>query len=69
MPAISSVSIRRRIPDEYLGIDANFCKTPGCTNFGVPPSRVSRRGRPTATAPAAKELVRMEDIVYFDPNV
>jgi hypothetical protein len=69
---ISSASIRRRIPDEYLGIDVNFCKTSGCTNFGVPPSRVSRRGRPTATADKPKDTYRLSgtgDIVYFAPNV
>ncbi|PWC77146.1 hypothetical protein TSH64_21950 [Azospirillum sp. TSH64] len=51
MPKISSTSSQRRIPAEYSGIEVNFCKTPGCANFGVPPSRASARGR-SATAPS-----------------
>lgn len=48
MPEISSEKNGRRIPEPFSGIDVNFCKTPGCPNFGVPPSReITPKGRPT----------------------
>lgn len=37
----------------------NFCKTPGCANFGVSPSRTSPRSRPAASAPASRDNYRL----------
>jgi transposase-like protein len=38
---------QRNIPATFEGIQVNFCKTPGCDNFGVPPALVQtfRGGR------------------------
>jgi hypothetical protein len=33
-----------RIPPPVEGIQVNFCKAPTCSNFGVPPNPISRRG-------------------------
>jgi len=27
---------KRRTPDEFNGIQVNYCKNPQCSNFGVP---------------------------------
>ena len=34
---------RQRIPHEHGGIQVNFCKKPGCSNFGMP-ARVNIKG-------------------------
>jgi transposase-like protein len=59
MSVISSANVQRRIPEEYLGIDVNFCKTPGCPNFGVPPARTSRQGRPSPSNPAPSDNYKL----------
>lgn len=51
MPEISPTNNQRKIPAEHAGTDVNFCKTPGCVNFGVPPSRESRVGKRGPDAP------------------
>jgi transposase-like protein len=33
-----------RIPVESDGIQLNFCKTPTCSNYGIPPEQVASRG-------------------------
>ena len=33
-----------RIPVESDGIQLNFCKTPTCSNYGIPPEKVASRG-------------------------
>lgn len=35
---------KRRAPDEFKGIQVNYCKNPHCTNFGVPISKTSTYG-------------------------
>jgi transposase-like protein len=37
-----------RYPPAAAGIQVNFCKSPKCGNFGVPPSNEPKRGRPAA---------------------
>ena len=42
-------------PPPSNGIQVNFCKTPGCPNYGVPSIITKRpRGRPPKTAPFRK---------------
>ena len=36
-----------RIPPEAGGIQVNFCKNPGCANYGVPARSTIRRGGST----------------------
>ena len=36
---------RPRIPPEVEGIQANFCKNPGCANFGVPAIDAPQKGK------------------------
>jgi hypothetical protein len=56
LPEISSEKNGRPIPEQFAGIEVNFCKTPGCPNFGVPPSReVIPKGRPTAETLAKRD--------------
>ena len=38
-PEISPTGRTRPIPDACKHIEVNFCKTPGCENFGVPPRK------------------------------
>ena len=40
----SSARKADRIPPEAGGIQVNFCKNPGCTNYGVPARSTVRRG-------------------------
>ncbi len=37
-----------RYPPTAAGIQVNFCKSPKCGNFGVPPSNAVKKGRPSA---------------------
>jgi transposase-like protein len=34
-----------RIPLEHGGVQVNYCKSPVCVNYGVPPEQTSMRGR------------------------
>lgn len=34
-----------RVPEEFGGVQVNFCKNPSCANFGVPVSPASSRGK------------------------
>jgi len=38
-----------RIPPECSGIQVNYCKSPVCRNYGVPPEQTSVRGRNSYT--------------------
>jgi hypothetical protein len=35
---------KRRTPDEFHGIQVNYCKNPQCSNFGVPIGKKTARG-------------------------
>lgn len=41
----SSTALKPRIPPEIGGIQVNFCKNPNCSNFGIPASQSSKKGK------------------------
>jgi DNA polymerase III epsilon subunit-like protein/transposase-like protein len=52
MDKISEPNIFTTTPPSYKGIQVNFCKTPGCPNYGIPSIVTKRpRGRPPKDAP------------------
>lgn len=42
-----------RVPPIAAGIQVNFCRNPACANFGVPPGRPKKRGKPPKNKPKA----------------
>jgi transposase-like protein len=40
-----------RIPHAFDGIQLNFCKSPGCANYGKPPEPVATKGAAAQTTP------------------
>lgn len=70
MPEKSPENNQRRIPAEYSGIEVNFCKTPGCPNFGIPPSREKQPvGRPTEAVRAKRDWYRLQGTTGSNGNV
>ena len=55
-PQISATGRIRAIPPEFETIQVDFCKTPGCENFGVPPFQgpiLTGRSRTTDATPSS----------------
>ncbi len=44
---------KRPIPDPHNGIQVNFCRNPGCSNFGIPPDPHQKTGGRGNTAQGA----------------
>lgn len=47
--SVDSMDKHPRIPPECSGIQVNYCKSPVCRNYGVPPEQTSVRGRNSYT--------------------
>jgi len=46
-----------RVPPEVDGVQLNFCKTPTCSNYGIPPEPVSTKGTAARTNPNRYTIV------------
>lgn len=51
-----------RVPPRYEGVDVNFCKTPGCKNFGIPAEPIIKRGRPKKGAVHTKSRYKVSGV-------